>query len=60
MALTTINQVIKANQTNKFVYHFLMEKKAPTDNKSEQKWTEQFRDDSLKWKNIYTNRLKFK
>ena len=29
MALTTINQVIKANQTNKFVYHFLMEKKTP-------------------------------
>ena len=57
MALKTINQVIKANQTNKFVYHSLMEKKAPTDNKSEQKWTEQFRDDNLKWKNIYTNRL---
>ena len=57
MALKTINQVIKANQTNKFVYHFLMEKKAPTDNKSEQKWTEQFRGDNLKWKNIYTNRL---
>ena len=32
-----------------------MEKKASTDNKSEEKWTEQFRD--LKWKNIYTNRL---
>ena len=57
MTLTTINQVIKAKQTNKYVYQFLMAKKPPTDNKSEQKWTEQFRDSSLNWKTIYTNRL---
>ena len=34
-----------------------MAKNPPTDNKSEQKWTEQFRDSNLNWKTIYTNRL---
>ena len=57
MAFTTINQVIKANQPNKFVDHFLMEKKTPIDNKLGQKWTDQIRDDNQNWKNIYTNRL---
>ena len=57
MAPLTINQTIKAKQTNKFVYNLLLAKKPKAESKSEQKWTEQFQDSNLNWKNIYKNRL---
>ena len=39
MAPLTINQIIKAKQTNKFVYNLLLAMKPKTESKSEQKWT---------------------
>ena len=57
MAPLTINEIFKAKQTNKFVYNLLLAKKPKPESESGQKWTEQFEDRNLNWKNIYTNRL---
>ena len=38
LSLTIINQILKAKQTNKFIYQLLLKEKPQTESKSEQKW----------------------
>lgn len=55
---TIFSLIIKTQQGNKFIYNLLMEKKPQTEKKAEIKWKNQFSDDNLDWKRIYTTMLK--
>ena len=54
---TILNQLMKTEHTNKYVYKLLQKNKIRTEKKSEVKWTEQFNEENLDWKLIYTTSL---
>ena len=53
---TLISQILKAKQTNKYIYGLIMRKQT-TENKDEQKWNERFTTKNLDLKKNYTNTL---
>ena len=53
---TLIRQVLKAKQTNKYIYTYILRKQSPVNN-CEQKWNEKFINETLNWKTIYTSTL---
>ena len=55
---TIISQLLKSEQPNKVAYNLLIKKKTQNEKKSEVKWINQFGDDNLDWKQIYTNAIK--
>ena len=55
---TIISQLLKSEQPNKLAYNLLIKKKTQNEKKSEVKWINQFGDDNLDWKQIYTNAIK--
>ncbi|MCG7875526.1 MAG: reverse transcriptase domain-containing protein [Candidatus Thiodiazotropha endolucinida] len=54
IAPTLISQVMKSNQTNKYIYSFLRNKQMSIERKSELKWNDIFINENLNWKIIYT------
>ena len=52
---TILNQLKKTEHTNKYVYNLQQKNKIHPEKKSEVKWTEQFNEENLNWKLIYTN-----
>ena len=54
---TILNQLMKTEHTNKYVYNLLQKNKIRPEKKSEVKWTEQFNEENLDWKLIYTTSL---
>ena len=55
---TILSQLIKNKHTNKYAYTLLQKMKIRPDKKSETKWTEQFNNENINWKTIYTTSLK--
>ena len=54
---TILNQLMKTEHTNKYVYNFIQKNKIRLEKKSEVKWTEQFNEENLDWKLIYMTSL---
>ena len=54
IAPTAISQIIKVKQSNSYVYKNFMKNKQHVEIRSQRKWIEQFGDENLDWKNIYT------
>ena len=55
---TILRQLMNTKHTNKYVYNLLQKKRKHPDKKSETKWAEQFHDENLNWKTIYTSSLR--
>lgn len=49
-----ISQIIKSKQTNKYVYDALRKSVIATEKRSEQKWEEEFKEETFSWKKIYS------
>ena len=56
MKPTLISQIVKTEQTNRYIYQYILNKQTPN-NKAEQKWNTKFDNENLNWKRIYTNTL---
>ena len=53
IAPTLISQIIKTNQTNQYIYRHILKKQTPV-KKAEEKWNDEFENQNLNWKKIYT------
>ena len=55
---TILSQLMNTKHTNKYVCNLLQKKRKHPDKKLQTKWTEQFHDENLNWKTIYTSSLR--